>query len=400
MLDEATVEARSAIEALRSGVPSRPAVAQLGTTQSAAQEAFERALDDTAAGAGTRPLTISATFGGGKTHLLEWFRTRAEQRGFVTAYLVLSPETPLGRPETVLRAIAEDARAPGRTGPAIRELAAAARADGAAWEDLRRWAAVLPDRFQALLHIYEAIHIDEELRAAILADFEGRALSKTVIRQKLKELGQQAAYDLSGPTGDAALAPARLRLFGRLCRAFTGRGLVVLIDETERLRRFTVRQRLAAYDQLGWWRQQAETEDSGLLPVLAMTSGFVEETISGGTSDAGRVRALEDNIGSLARQGIDWLQSAPLRLQAPTSAEEAEIQYRVKAIYERAYGRAVPAVAAGQDVRTSLRAEIRRWITCWDLMRYHPGYCPRLQSEAVTFDEREISDDLRGEEDA
>lgn len=394
------VEARNAVESLRSGVPSRSAVAQLGCTQEDARAAFEQALADTAAGAGTQPLTIAATFGGGKTHLLEWFRAVAEQRGFVTAYLVVSPEMPLGKPESVLRAIAEEARAPGRTGPAIRELAASARADGEAWHALREWAAGLPDRFQALLHIYEAIRIDEELRTQILGDFEGRTLAKTVIRQKLRELGQQAAYDLTGSGGEAALAPERLRLFGRLCRALTGRGLVVLIDELERLRRFTVRQRLAAYDAIGWWRQQAAAEDSGLLPVFAMTSGFVEETISGGTADAARVRALDEQT-TLAQHGLELLLAPPLRLQAPSVAEEAEIQYRVKAIYERAYGREVPVLAPGQDVRTSIRAEIRRWITCWDLMRYHPGYTPRVQTEEVRLDEREISEELTaGEDDA
>lgn len=398
MLGEAEVEARSAIESLRSGVPSRSAVARLGSTQDAAGVAFEKALTDTAAGAGTSPLTVAATFGGGKTHLLEWFRALAEQQGFVTAYLVVSPEMPLGKPESVLRAIAEDARAPGRTGPAIRELAASARADGEAWQDLRRWATRLPDRFQALLHVYEAIRIDEELRTQILGDFEGRTLGKTILRQKLRELGQQAAYDLSGPSGEAVLAPARLRLFGRLCRAFTGRGLVVLIDELERLRRFTVRQRLAAYDAIGWWREQAEAEDSGLLPVFAMTSGFVEETISAGANDSSRVQALDEQT-TLAHRGLELLLAPPLRLQAPSAAEEAEIQYRVKSIYEQAYGQPVPVLAPGQDVRTSIRAEIRRWITCWDLMRYHPGYTPRVLTDEVRLDEREIAEDLAGGED-
>ena len=115
--------ARSAIESLRSGVPSRHAVAQLGTTQSEVKVKFDSALKNVADNNGTDPIAIAADFGQGKTHLLSYLQTLAEQQNFVTAYVVVSPEMPMGNSHVVLKTIAESAHAPGRLGKALSALA-------------------------------------------------------------------------------------------------------------------------------------------------------------------------------------------------------------------------------------------------------------------------------------
>src|SRR5258708_22791805 len=103
------VFARSAIEALRSGVPSRHAVEQLGTTQDQVKQAFESRLDAMIEGHGVEPLIISATFGGGKSHLINYLKTLAANQACVTSFVVVSPEIPLGNPHLVLKAVAEAA---------------------------------------------------------------------------------------------------------------------------------------------------------------------------------------------------------------------------------------------------------------------------------------------------
>src|SRR5579859_7027921 len=105
------VYARSAIEALRSGVPSRHSVEQLGTTQDHIKAEFDLRLADIASGKGAEPLVISATFGGGKSHLLNYLKALAANQGFVTSFVVVSPEMPLGNPHLVLKAVAEAAEA-------------------------------------------------------------------------------------------------------------------------------------------------------------------------------------------------------------------------------------------------------------------------------------------------
>lgn len=159
---------------------------------------------------------ISATFGAGKTHLLEYLQSVAEREGFVTSFVVVSPEMPLGNAHLVVKALAETAVAPGQTGKALRALASGLQTSSPAWQEFREWArtARIEDRFRALLHLYEAYRADEEFRLNILADLEGRPLLKTVIKGKLKDIGEAAAYDLQHPRNHL-LAHDRIRLLAR-----------------------------------------------------------------------------------------------------------------------------------------------------------------------------------------
>ncbi|MCW3099831.1 MAG: hypothetical protein JWL77_5449 [Chthonomonadaceae bacterium] len=390
------VEARSAIESLRSGVPSRDVVAQLGTTQHDVRERFEESLDALAEGKGVSPIIISATFGAGKTHLLNYLQTIAEREGFVTSYVVISPEMPLGNGHLVVKALSEAAVAPGQTGKAMRSLAAGLRTDSDAYRELQSWArnATIDDRFRALLHLYQAYRADEEFRVQILNDFEGRAILKTILKNRLKQINQAAAYDLSGPR-NALLAHDRVRLLSQFFRTSGCKGWVVLFDEMERVAKFSLNQRLAAYSELGWWREAAEKAGSALLPIFTTASGFVTESVTGGTHDEQRLSSggfAQDERDQHARRGIELLK-APFRLESPTREQEAEIEYRVKSIYERAYGGTVPLLGQTRsDVRTSIRSEMRRWITLWDLNRYYPAYQAHVDVDDVHFDPTSIAD--------
>lgn len=390
------VQARSAIESLRSGVPSRDAVVELGTTQHEVRERFEESLDAVTEGRGVSPIIISATFGAGKTHLLNYLQAIAEREGFVTSYVVISPEMPLGNGHLVVKALSETAIAPHQTGKAVRALAAGLRTDSPEYQELQTWArnATIDDRFRAMLHLYDAFRADEEFRVQILNDFEGRPLLKTIIENRLSLINQAAAYDLSGPR-NAFLAHDRIRLLAQFFRASGCKGWVVLFDEMERVGKFSLNQRLAAYSELGWWRQAAEQAGSALLPIFTTASGFVAESVTGGSHDEQRLSASgygHDERDQLARGGIELLKT-PFRLESPTREQEAEIEYRVKAIYEAAYGEPVALLPqARSDVRTSIRSELRRWITLWDLHRYYPSYQPEMEREEMHFDTTAIAD--------
>jgi hypothetical protein len=399
-----TVQARSAIESLRSGVPSRNAVAQLGTTQNDVRDRFTEAMDAIAEGKGVSPLVISATFGAGKTHLLEYLQSLAERDGFVTSYVVISPEMPLGNAHSVVRAISDAARAPEQAGKAVRALAQGLRTDSVEYEELLEWArnANIDDRFRALLHLYEAYRADEEFRIQILNDLEGRPVLKTVIKGRLKQINQAAAYDLNSPR-NALLAHDRVRLLARFFRACGAKGWVILFDEMERVSKFSLNQRLAVYSELGWWREAAELSGSAILPVFTTASGFVAESITGGTHDEQRLSSTAlagDDFDRRARSGIDLLKS-PFRLESPTPEQEEEIKYRLKAIYEEAYGAPVSSLSdVRRDVRTSIRSEIRRWITLWDLHRYNPSYQADVEVTEILFDPNTVADaDLAPSED-
>ncbi len=390
---------RAAIEGLRSGVPSRHAVAQLGTTQTAIREAFELAMTAVEQGESGRALVVRANFGFGKTHLLEYLQSVADARNFVTSYVVAGPEMPLGSGHVVLKSLAENARAPQRTGKALRALASELRPHSPQFAELRSWAddlEGLSDRFRAMLHLYEEFTSDPEFLVGILGDFEGKPVAKTVLNQKLKELNAAAAYDLKGGPRNQALAHDRIQVFAQMLRACGSHGLVVLIDEVERIAHFSKKQRLAAYEELGWWARVARQPGSRILPVLAMTSTFATSVVY---EDEQRLVGPQkglfggDERDELAREGIQLLKDG-LPLTEPTEAEVESMRYRIKALYQEAYRMAVPDYPDDHYERTTpIRQRIRRWITQWDLHRFYPEEAPEIEVEDVVFDEREIGDD-------
>ncbi len=395
------VAARRAVESLRSGVPSRFAVAQLGTTQFEIKLRFQEELDSLVEGKATSPLVVAANFGAGKTHLLEYLQTLAERMNCVTSYVVVSPEMPLGNAHVVLKAIAEGSRAPGRTGKALRALMADFSTSSPEYAALREWArsAGLQDSFNAILHLYAEYRADETFRAQLLEDVEGKVILKSLLQGRLKEIGQSAAYDLGSMKGSRKtpeLAHERIRLLAQMFRAAGFHGVVILFDELERIAKFSLKQRAAAYQELAWWQEAAQRSGGAILPVFAMTEEFLDSYITGGKRDAQKFVSVAlgqavDEREERASRGIDVLNSYSL-LNAPDSRQIEEIKYRVKALYESAYSVTVCEVDTRLD-RTSIRSEIRRWITLWDLQRYYPGYAPQIREEALHFDEAEISDD-------
>ncbi|MCW5933488.1 MAG: DUF2791 family P-loop domain-containing protein [Fimbriimonadia bacterium] len=398
-----SVEARRAIESLRSGVPSRYAVQWLRTTQSSMEDMFQDRLEQLAMGQGVEPIVFSAKFGGGKSHLLNYFQSIAEEKGFVTSFGVTSAEMPLGKPHTLLKALVENAVAPKRVGRALSELMIDFSASKEVkYGETRLWArdAGLLDRFNALLLLYEEFTADEEFREQVLGDIEGiDTIRKAILRQRLKEINQAAGYDLSIRKNDD-MAYDRLRLLAQLFKMRTsGKGWIILIDEVERLANFSRKQRLSAYEMIGWFSELAQQQGSGILPVFAMTTGLDMEVISGGKRDIDFVEMGSDNLPNETfrrrKLGIQLLQRAKL-LESPTPEQEQTILYRLKSLYQEAYtGNNLPSLEdSPHRVHTTIRSEIRRWITLWDLHRYYPDYRVEVVEEALPTDTREMDDTL------
>jgi hypothetical protein len=105
--------ARRAVEALRSGVPSRDAVAALGSGQGEIEDRVALLLDTAGTvRSGHRGLLLGGGFGSGKSHALEHLAHLALERGFVVSRVVISKETPLHDPVKVLRSAVESALTP------------------------------------------------------------------------------------------------------------------------------------------------------------------------------------------------------------------------------------------------------------------------------------------------
>ncbi|MCW5941649.1 MAG: DUF2791 family P-loop domain-containing protein [Fimbriimonadaceae bacterium] len=386
-----TIEARRVIEALRTGVPSRAAVKSLGAGSAALERAFVRALEAKSETTGAEPILFQGPFGMGKSHLLLHWRSLAEERGFATSQVVIGPETPLGNPNAVQRAVAESARAPGTTGKAVKELAAVAP-PGAA-EALRAGAAKagLGDRFLALLRVYETTQ-DEELRNDVLNDLEGRPVAVGRVRRALREIREADRYKFAAGSSHAH-AHERLVLAALFCRAHGLRGLVVLFDELERLTAFGPRSRVAAYRELGWWRKVCNDPAMPLFAVFASADNAHHRFTDKG--DTARVKALKPEDPETESVVLGHALFGTVQDLDPIVDDAAQLhalRKTVAEIYGEAYGFA-PSDGDLTDSYPTIRAALRSWIARWDMERLAPGETGAIVTETLEFGATTFSDE-------
>ena len=397
------VAARRAVEALRSGVPSRAAVAALGAAQTDIEDRFAALLGQVRNGtlAVPRPggLLVGGGFGAGKSHLLEHLTHLALQSDFVVSRVVVSKETPLHDPVKVFRAAAESALLPQgyEQGSALAEAAAALDADSAAWVELSRWVnsphSELNERFAATLLLFGRLGAnDGELAEAIIRFWSGDPIRVADLRRRLRETGETRFALRAIPARE--LARQRLRFAARLFHAAGYAGWAVLFDEVELIGRYSVLQRGRSYAELAHWVRGDETDPGlPLVAVLAMTDDFEAAVVSGKNdleTVPAKLRARQthesDEIAARAEVGMRVIDREMLLLAPPDAAELDRAYTRLRELHGEAFGWDPPDVAGLERLAaTRMRQYVRAWINEWDLVRLDPEFTPATEvaGEAV-----------------
>lgn len=395
------IQARRAIEALRSGVPNRDAVDALGSAQGQIERLFRRRLAAVLERLPAPGLVFDGDFGSGKSHLLEYLQHVALTERFVTSKIVVSKETPLHDPAKVFRAAIAAAVVPERRGAAVTEIAGTLDLDGAAFDELYRWAssdeAELNERFPATLYLYRNLRgADPEFAERILRFWSGDPLGVAELRRALRQAGEGASWIIS-KASLRELARQRFRFVARLAAAAGYGGWVLLFDEVELIGRYTLLQRARSYAEIARWALGAENEPlPGLVAVLAITDDFLPFVIDEKHDDEtvpSRLRLRgEEPLAEQAERGMEAIRRAA-HLERPGEHVLAETYRKLKAIHETAYNWQAPDVAGPAALGTrSMREYVRAWINEWDLRRLDPSYRPEIEFERVSTDYAEDAD--------
>ena len=225
-LGQDLVATRRAVEAVRSGVPSREAVAVLGSGQPELEDRFtsllEQAGERRAAEAGVPGLLLGGGFGAGKSHLLTHLGHLAASSGFVVSTVVISKETPLHDPAKVFRAAIQGTRDSARARGVLADAAASLDPDTPRYAELSRWvsspASGLDERFSATLLCHERLRGGEvpgsdETVDALVRFWTGEPLRMTDLRRTLKSVGAGGLYSFS-PVAARELARQRFQFAG------------------------------------------------------------------------------------------------------------------------------------------------------------------------------------------
>lgn len=407
-------QARRALEALRTGVPSHDAVAALGSLQTAIDDRFSNLLTSVATADRSDPpggMLIGGGFGSGKSHALEYLAARAMQANYVVSKVVISKETGLHDPVKVLRAAVEEARVPGRMGSAIDEVVAALRPSSPEYAALYRWVhtddAPVDSRFAATLFVHEFARGDAEFADRIVRFWAGDPLAMPDLRRRLKEAGAAATYKLAG-VKERDLAVQRFRFLSRLMQAAGFAGWIILLDEVELIGRYSLLQRAKSYAEISRW-VRGDRDDPGapIAAVLTTVEDFEAQVLIGkndielipkrlrskGTADA-------ELLAGAAESGMRIIERQQIPLQPP-DRDALDRTYRaVKELHGTAHHWTPPDVEGLERLPSNrMRQYVRAWINEWDLSRLYPDYQPDTTAAIVRLDYSEDVE-LEGTDDA
>ena len=386
------LSARRAVEALRSGVPSRDAVAALGSGQSDIEDRFIRLLDTTGTvrSMGRRGLLLGGGFGSGKSHLLEHLADLALDRGFAVSRVVVSKETPLHDPAKVLRAAVDSAITHGGAVGAVAEAAAGLDPGSAGYAELLRWAsgsASVDDRFALTLSLLPRAQAgDDEFAEAIIRFWSGDRLGVAELRRQARWAGTGRLVLATVPVQE--LAVQRFRFLARLFVAAGYQGWLLLFDEVELIGRYSLLQRAKSYAQLaGWLQPDPDDPASPLAVVLAMTDDFDAAVLTAKNDRElvpAKVRAKQlpqwDEVAAGAGFGMRLIERDMQRLRSPDPEELDQAYQRLKALHSEAFGwDARDVVGLERLGATRMRQYVRAWINEWDLTRLDPAFHPNTE---------------------
>jgi hypothetical protein len=391
---------RRAIEALRAGVPSRDAVAVLGSGQNAIEDRFV-GLCEAAANGKPGGLLLGGGFGSGKSHLLEHLGGLALADRFVVSRVVISKETPLHDPVKVFRAAADAAVTAARTGPAITEAAAELDMEARGYAELLRWAsspsANLNERFPAALELFARVRDrDAEVADLIVRFWSGDPIRVPDLRRHLKAIGH--SRPVLPHVNPRELGRQRLRFAAKLFAAAGFAGWVILFDEVELIGRYSLLQRAKSYAEIAAWvRGEQLAPGVPIAAVLAMTDDFEAAVITDRNDREqvpAKLRAKDSSeageLAAAAEAGMRVIDREMALLTPPDPAELERAYRRLKQLHADAFEWQPPDVAGLERLgATRMRQYVRAWINEWDLVRLDPHYRPTTEAVAVSSDYRE-----------
>ncbi len=400
------VTARSAIEAMRAGVPNRAAIRLLETDEGVLRQNFldrlrlcSSALRDEEQPEG---IVIAGAFGAGKSHQLGYLGLLAQQENFIVSLVPISKETPLFDPARLFAAAIRAAVVPGANDDVMTAVMARFHPDSDRFEALEYWttgevrARRLSPLFAALLHLMPRRTTDPDDHLRMARFFAGGKFGLTMAKSWLREAGAARLFDLR-PVREADLALQRLRFAPRLFRAAGYSGWCVLLDEAELIARYSPLQRGKSYAELvRWLGSDKEERIPGVVTVAAITDDFSDQMFHQRDDDE-RIPPLLETRGllhqaAMARRGMAWLERRQYRLGAPDEAGLRRSLEKIGALYRDAYEWTPPSIEIGERLAgKSMRQYVKSWITIWDIMRLY-GDAPVISAETIAIDYTESNE--------
>jgi len=319
-------EARKVIEALRSGVPSRTIGGYFGAARAELLAEMSEWLD-TQSGGGR---ILTASYGEGKTHLLNTVFRMAQNKNMAVSMVSLSKETPLNNLYVLYQKIAQNTYLPNREQPGFGHLVEQLSPGNMTELQLYVAKGMQTDKLYYLLKSYSGTD-NPEIRFTLTADLQGDFIANAQLRNIYKDIYAEkvvysANFAKTRHTWDYFLFLNRLFTLSGL------RGWVILFDEAEQIGRLGRKTRFTAYTNMARF---LSAETSNALSLFTMTSNYAKQVID--EKDERRYLAEAEGFDrGLIEYTLSKIETAPELDQLDTD-EFMKVLIKIVDFHSRAY---------------------------------------------------------------
>jgi P-loop Domain of unknown function (DUF2791) len=187
------VDERRAIESLRAGVPSGPAVKFLGSKQEAIISRFRSGIQNIAQEnkSNTEGFILGGEFGSGKSHMLEFLRQEGIKQNFAVSSITISKETPLSDLDLVYKAAIKELHLPDRRSGDLSEVVLKADQKSERYRDfvesVEDGILKVGPLFESTLHVHRRLENLDPFINEIEQFWSGGRISIAEIKQHLRQ---------------------------------------------------------------------------------------------------------------------------------------------------------------------------------------------------------------------
>ncbi|MCL2058149.1 MAG: ATP-binding protein [Oscillospiraceae bacterium] len=349
-------EARKVIEALRSGVPSRAIGGYFGSARMDLLAGIADWLNEQTAGG----KILTASYGEGKTHLLNTVFGMARSKNMAVSFVSLSRETPFNNLYQTYQKIALNTYLPNREQAGFDDLLD--KLDQGKMAELQLYAAkeLQTDKLYYLAKAYCNTD-DPEAKFSLLADMQGDFIGNTQLKKIYKDIfAEKIAFSVnfvkSRHTWDYILFLNKLFIISGLS------GWIILFDEAEHIGRLGRKSRFGAYSNMAKF---LNGDNHGPYSLFTMTSNYAMQVIDG--------KSEREHLANAEGVDKEMIEYALVRIETATELpplDRHEFQEAINKIVEfhaRAYDwkpssdigeLCEMAWSCGYYLRTKIRAAI------------------------------------------
>ena len=351
-------EARSIIETLRSGVPSRNIGRIFATARQELLDQISDRLDGTVFAPGG--MVLLGKYGEGKTHLLNTVFAMARKKNMVVSMATLSKETPMDKLYHIYTRLMANTYLPERSQPGIGHLFEKLGPEDPIAKDLLLYAgeALQIDKLYYLLKALLNTEVEEE-RFELLSDLEGNLHSFGSVKTMYRRISQEPA--------SSAMRFVKSRhmmdYFNFMSFFFRSLGYsrwVLLFDEAELIGQLGKKARINAYANMA---KLLANGNSNIFSLFVFNASYRSEVIEGKHEVENLIEQQPPHQDQAEIERIIDLISGAPQLATVSDAELLIVVEQIRLFHGQAYAWN-PAVEtelllASSDVRKPLRTRIR-----------------------------------------